>query len=199
MLLNWIKYFPSRVEIAIHFFQHEGKKSHWNYSEVRFPLKVFGYRPKNDLSKYFEGESSVVITNLQELCDWLVGCEYTHYNAKGEWKHPLLFENERNGNCIDHSLWTWRKLTELGFHSEFMVGESVIGETPNQHAWILFKSSLDDEMLLETVSKDKNKMLYYKNSIQHIYIPWASIDNNFKFRIYGGYYSAIKRENNWTF
>lgn len=96
-------------------------------------------------------------------------------------------------------MWTWRSSTELGFSTEFMVGERNLDGTLRQHAWVLFGKDEEDKMLIETVSKDKERMFYKLETVKQIYIPWASVNSDFKCRIYGGYCSAIKRSNNWMF
>src|SRR5690348_3236184 len=43
-------------------------------------------------------------------------CEYVRdpVHERDFWQHPKTFEQLRKGDCEDHALWAWRKLTELG-------------------------------------------------------------------------------------
>lgn len=198
-MLDWFKRFPVRIAMAKLLNSYGGDKDNWKYSDVKFSLNTLGYKCRKDISWYFSGKSEVEIKDIQELCNWLIETEHEPEINAGIWKHPSEFEKSKKGNCVDSSLWAWRKLTELGLNSEFIVGERNLDGTPKQHAWVVYEGSDKNRMLIETVSKDIERMLYSVNNVDKLYIPWASVDNNFQNRLYGGYCSAIKRNNNWTF
>ena len=68
----------------------------------------------------------MAVKSLQEICEWLVGCDYADdeafFNEPDFWQHPVMFEQTRKGDCEDHALWAWRKLVELGFEAELVRG-----------------------------------------------------------------------------
>jgi len=202
MLLNWIKNTLRRIAIAKLFVRYRGDRDNWIYDKVKFSLSDLGYNSRKNMSSYMEGNSKIEISNISDLCNVLIRCDYVPFSdllkKNDTWNSPLTFEKGCKGNCVDSSLWVFRKLIELDFEVEFFVGEWLSNGSPKQHAWIVFQEN-GKEKLLETVSKDIRKMLYHLDEVRNIYIPWASVDNKFKSRLYGGYCSAIKRDNEWKF
>ncbi len=66
---------------------------------------------------------------------------------------PTEFEVRRTGNCLDHALWAWRKLGELGYEAELVVGRRLPWDPGDaRHAWVLFEEN-GRRQLLETVEK----------------------------------------------
>jgi len=69
------------------------------------------------------GQSTVCVNDIAAICEWLADCEYVRdpVHERDFWQHPKTFEQLRKGDCEDHALWAWRKLTELGIPAEFYV------------------------------------------------------------------------------
>ena len=86
---------------------------------------------------------------LRACTNALKACQYaedkTLFDKADFWQHPVDFEQKRQGDCEDFSLWAWRKLCEMGINAEFVTGEERKG---GGHAWVTFE--LDgQEFLLE--------------------------------------------------
>lgn len=75
-MLDWLKRFPERIATAILFNKYNGDKDNWIYLDVKFSLYALGYKTKKDMSWYFDGDSKINTIDIQELCDWLIECEY---------------------------------------------------------------------------------------------------------------------------
>jgi hypothetical protein len=90
----------------------------WERFDFDAPLHVFGNGSRHDFAWYFQGDSSVHVSSIDDVQDWLLGCEYVSdpelFNEPDFWQHPRTFEQLRRGDCEDHALWAWRKLVELG-------------------------------------------------------------------------------------
>jgi hypothetical protein len=107
-------------------------------------VQAFSAASTRDFAWYFNGESSVPVTSLQDMHTWLSACRYVHdhvqFCAPDYWQHPQKFEHLRAGDCEDYALWAWRKLVELQYDAEFMVGYVAIGESGfGRHAWIVYQ------------------------------------------------------------
>jgi len=66
------------------------------------------------------GQSTVCVNDIAAICEWLADCEYVRdpVHERDFWQHPKTFEQLRKGDCEDHALWAWRKLTELGIPAD---------------------------------------------------------------------------------
>jgi len=118
----------------------------------------FGAGSRKPFSWYFEGQSTVTVKDVDEICEWLTGCQYMPdadlFREPDYWQHPLTFEQLRKGDCEDHALWAWRKMVELGFAADFYVGQWLTnGERTGFHAWVVFERS-GSTFLLEPVIKE---------------------------------------------
>jgi len=80
----------------------------------------FGAGSHHDFRWYFEGQSTVSVKDMAAICEWLADCEYVRdpVHERDFWQHPKTFEQLRKGDCEDHALWAWRKLTELGISAD---------------------------------------------------------------------------------
>ena len=164
----------------------------WKRVKAMVPKNFFGAGAKKDFAWYFQGDSLVKVKNASEACKWLSQCKYISdlelFMEADFWQHPITFERIRQGDCDDHALWLWRKLNELGYICELVVGKFVrqVGENArnirgprNGHAWVIFKEKTQDKwFLVETTEKNHRKMLMTAEESHHIYVPEYSIDGN---------------------
>jgi hypothetical protein len=144
----------------------------------------------------FEGESQVRVSNLDELCEWLLECEYAHdealFNDADFWQHPRTFEHLRKGDCEDHALWAWRKLAELGYEAELLSGIwHAHDDEPGGHVWVRFKKD-DADFILETVGRNRERMIRPFTEAKVEYIPHAGVDQNFQRFAYSGYMRTFR-------
>jgi len=105
---------------------------------------------------YLAGPSNVAVESLDEIEAFLRGAEYVATPARSQDWTALAsqFEMDRRGNCLDHSLWAWRKLRELGQPSEIVVGVVDPHEAPlMRHAWVVFQKD-GQRVRLETIAKE---------------------------------------------
>jgi hypothetical protein len=144
----------------------------------------FGAGSRKPFSWYFEGQSTVIVKDLDGICEWLTGCQYMHdsdlFREPDYWQHPLTFEQLRKGDCEDHALWAWRKMVELGFAADFYVGQWLTnGERTGFHAWVVFETN-GSTFLLEPVIKDVNGLVRPLAEARLDYVPHFSVDASFK-------------------
>ncbi|MCB0212129.1 MAG: transglutaminase domain-containing protein [Anaerolineae bacterium] len=143
------------------------------------PIQAFGKGAQNDFSWYFEGQSRVAVSSIDEICAWLRACEYVHdqvlFMKHDFWQHPLTFEQIRKGDCEDHALWAWRKMKELGIPALFVVGEV---QTAGYHAWVVFVYQ-GRHYVLETTTKS-GTMVYPLRRAKPYYHAELGIDHTLK-------------------
>jgi transglutaminase superfamily protein len=144
----------------------------------------FGAGSRKPFSWYFEGKSSVDVTDVPSICDWLTGCQYMHdtdlFREPDFWQHPLTFEQLRKGDCEDHALWAWRKMVELGIPAQFYVGRwRPEGGSAGFHAWIVFETD-GTTFVLEPVIKDAKRIVRPLSDVRADYLPLYSVDASFK-------------------
>jgi hypothetical protein len=170
----------------------------WERWELGLDVKLFGS------SEYFRAyclrESSVAVGSLDEICEWLLGCEYHNHAAqRGEhdfWPPPPDFEGTQRGDCKDHALWAWRKLNELGLAAELVCGQSRANDVDFQalstyeffegHAWVQFYRD-GVEYLFEPAVKDRGSMIRPLAGLRACYIPWFAVGPDFRRYKYWGY------------
>lgn len=162
---------------------------HWQRVAVALPRSAFGVGCKHDFSWYFQGQSNVRPKNVNDLCKWLSKCKYSTDSALFQeeefWQHPVTFETTKKGDCDDHALWAWRKLTEMGLRAEYVCGKMRIKQNhkyiESGHAWVIFKKKdKRNWYVLECTEKDKKKMLIDFDDAEKTYLPEVSIDGELK-------------------
>jgi hypothetical protein len=167
----------------------------------RFPhemrLETFGRGSWRPFPWYFEGDSAVEVASIQELCDWLLECEYVSdpdlFNDEDFWQHPRTFERLRQGDCEDHALWAWRKLTELGIEAELMSGRwRPPGDIEGGHVWVRFQKN-GQEFILESVSHTREGMVRLLDQAKAEYEPHAGVDGRFQRFAYAGFLRSFDR------
>ncbi|UCC73479.1 MAG: transglutaminase-like cysteine peptidase [Gemmatimonadota bacterium] len=146
-------------------------------------------------SWYFEGESSVRISFIDELCDWLLGCEQVTdpdlFHEADYWQHPSTFEQLRKGDCEDFALWAWRKLSEMGIEARFFTGRRADAPADSWHAWVVYRMDSVD-YLLESIAPSRQEMLRLLEDVRSQYIPHFSVGKDFRPQAYGGYLLYLK-------
>ena len=161
------------------------------------PLARYGLGAKHAFSWYFEGESRVPVTSIEEVQEWLCGCKYVRdpvlFQECDYWQHPLTFEYLRKGDCEDFSLWAWRKLVRLGYKAEFVAGRFVLPSCSTVgHTWLVLRDL--PEPLLFDPTCDTTSMLAPLSEVQQTYLPEVSVDDNLRRYAYGAYYLRQTRQ-----
>lgn len=171
----------------------------WQKQEHRVAAKWFGPGCIHDWPWFFEGESTVPVRSLDDVCQWLSGCEYAHdkalFNEADFWQHPITFETTRKGDCEDHSLWAWRKLTELGIPAEFVRGHYFDGRDLQRaaHIAVLFNQHGNEFFLDATAKGGRHKMLMTTTAARRIFCPEFSVDASFRTYQYAGRVLTLHR------
>ena len=154
-------------------------------------LRMYGSGARLDFSAYLKGDTLVVVTSLEEIQDWLLGCRYEHdevlFGEADFWQHPSTFERLRAGDCEDYAVWAWRKLIELGHDVDLVAGWCVReGELDGRHAWLLLRRD-GVEFLFEPVARDRERMLRPLAEVRESYVPQFGVDRHAKRFAFSGY------------
>lgn len=175
----------------------------WERYVSSVPLKVYGLGAQRDFCWYFEGESTVEVASIEDMKEWLLGCDYASdpdlFQQVDFWQHPCTFEQLRKGDCEDFSLWAWRKLVRLGYDAEFVAGRCVqpgCTETHHGHTWIVFRKD-GVTYLFDPIIRARSHMVEPLDAVRHEYIPEVSVDGHFTRYAYAGYYLKRRRERAW--
>ncbi|HSD85496.1 MAG TPA: transglutaminase-like cysteine peptidase [Anaerolineae bacterium] len=151
----------------------------WNKKAVLIAPKYFGPGSQHNFNWYLQRDSAVTVCSIGEICRWLQACTYMtdldQFHAVDYWQHPVEFEQTRQGDCEDHALWAWRKLIELGYPAEFMVGTSYRHNLSGEyHAWVVFTRQ-ERRYLLEASYKQA-QMIAPLPQVQRLYDPDFGVD-----------------------
>ncbi len=172
----------------------------WERFASSVPLSVYGMGSQREFRWYFEGRSSVEIQSIEEIQEWLLGCEYVSdpdlFQEADFWQHPCTFEQLRKGDCEDFALWAWRKLVRLGYQAEFVAGRCVqpgCFETDHGHTWLLFEKE-GVLYLFDPIIRERDHMIQPLDAVCHEYIPEVSVDQHFNRYAYAGYYLKRRGE-----
>ena len=152
---------------------------------------MFGDGARHGFEWVFEGPTEVHITSIDDVLDWLQGCRYESdtslFQESDFWQHPRTFEQLRRGDCEDFALWAWRKLVELGFDANLVIGRCVPPRTANsRHAWIQFNDG-ETEFLFEPVLRDRSRALRPLGNVRAEYIPELGVAPNGRRFFFAGY------------
>ena len=164
----------------------------WQRFPNDVPLALYGKGAQRDFSWYFEGESRVPVTGVDEMLAWLRGCAYVRdmelFHDVDFWQHPLTFEQLRRGDCEDFALWSWRKLVEMGHDAEFVAGRCAArGLHGPGHAWVLLHGP-DGVSLLDPVLRNGCGCLRPLDDVRDAYVPEVSVDGRLNRYAYAGFY-----------
>jgi hypothetical protein len=169
----------------------------WTRLDVRPPVHAFGPGARQDFAWYFQGESEVSVSQLEEMVAWLGTCEYTAdhetYQVSDFWQHPRTFELMRRGDCEDFALWAWRKLVELGYDAHFVVGYAVVdADAGRRHAWVVFRRN-DVDYVMEPCQRNVEYVVRPLDHVRHAYFPEYGVDSRGQRFTYAGYAIARRR------
>ena len=159
--------------------------SPWDRVPINVPAAAFGPGSHAQFPRYFEGESRVHVTSIDEIVEWLSTCEYVsdaeQFHLPDVWQDPCAFERRQRGDCEDFALWAWRKLTEIDVDAEFFVGRVRCERDPassRQHAWVVYRQERA-EILFEPAARERREMLQPLESVRDVYVPHFSVDRRF--------------------
>ena len=147
----------------------------WSRWTGRAPAIMYGAPSRAAFRQYLDGPSTVHPGSLDEIESWLRACVTKSDSepwAAGHWRTAARdFEQARSGNCLDHSLWAWRKLNELGYHTELVVGwlGKPYDSGANRHAWLLVQHA-GTTLLLEP-SRKEGTMVHPLDDVREAYTP----------------------------
>jgi hypothetical protein len=167
----------------------------WQRSNHRVPVQRFGPGSLREFQWYFQGDSTVQVQSVEEICAWLAECQYVHdkelFNETDFWQHPRTFEYLRRGDCEDHALWAWRKLLGLNIQAEFISGETLKEEGCRGHCWVHVRMK-EGEFMFEATAKDAASMLFPLEEARSGYRPHFAVDGSFRSYAYAGYFHWLR-------
>ncbi len=164
----------------------------WRRIPCDVPLHHFGAGAQHDFPWYFDGESRVEVTTLEEIKTWLLGCTYVRdvelFREVDFWQHPCTFEHLRKGDCEDFALWAWRKLVRLGHDAELVAGRSEEAACSHGcHTWVMLRGD-DGLHLFDPVVREPAAMILPLDVVRDGYVPEVGVDARLRRYAYGGYY-----------
>ncbi len=176
----------------------------WERYACDVPIHAFGAGSHHPFSWYFSGQLATPAASVNELSDWLEGCSYRRdadqFNAADLWQHPTHFERRREGDCEDFSLWTWRKLVEMGCEAEFVAGwvraeaskpgDTQPGDSLVGHTWVQYRDA-GQTLVFDPVVRDPGRVVLPLEKVAPTYIPQVSVDQTFQGYVYGGYLTTL--------
>lgn len=169
-----------------------GRESAWDSVRMRVPATTFGPGSRRPFADYFKGKSSVPVTSLNDICDWLQTCEYITdselFHERDVWQHPAAFERRRRGDCEDFALWAWRKLAEIGIDAEFCVGRVIVADRPEierQHAWVVLHVE-GTAYLFEPAARLPSQMIRPLADVVDEYVPHFAVNHQFDTQAFAG-------------
>lgn len=156
--------------------------SPWDRVPMRVPTSAFGRGSQRPFANYFEGESRVAVRTIDDIVEWLQGCEYVSdaelFDERDHWQHPGAFEQLRRGDCEDFALWTWRKLGEIGIDAEFYVGRVLCGGAQaRHHAWVVYRADAV-EFLFEPAAQGRSEMIRPLDEVKSGYVPHFAVNRH---------------------
>jgi hypothetical protein len=174
-------------------------KDSWEQWSQRIPPWAYSRGGSlHEFSWYFQAESAVRVTSIEDICAWLLACEFVSdqelFGQKDFWQHPCEFEKLRKGDCDDHALWAWRKLSELGYITELVVGRRLeaSGEWDG-HAWVQC-SPTGEQMVLEAAEKDPARMLRPLTEVKRVLRPHFAVRSDLHQTAFEGYMHSVRED-----
>jgi hypothetical protein len=176
--------FLARLRIGLNRvrWRFRRRDSPWERIVMPVPPGAFGPGSHRDFGDYFDGQSSVRVTSIDDIVEWLQTCEYVadtdQFNERDRWQHPGTFEQAHRGDCEDFALWAWRKLVEIGIEAEFYVGRAAYGEAAcgRQHAWVVYCAD-SVEYLFEPAARGRHRMIRPLAEAVDDYVPHFAINH----------------------
>lgn len=173
----------------------------WERYDYVAPPSAFGTGSRHEFSWYFEGESTVTATSIDDVQDWLLTCDYEHdpalFNEPDFWQHPRTFERLRRGDCEDHAIWAWRKLVELGYDADLVSGtvfhpEDEI-EPRHGHVWVLLRRE-NETYVFEAAAKSRETMIRPLVELRDRYRPEFGVDRTCRRYTFNGALHALRED-----
>src|SRR5262245_16244551 len=163
----------------------------WVRLPYEAPLGMFGDGARNGFDWVFEGESTVAVSSLDDVLQWLAECQYetdtSLFRESDYWQHPHTFEQLKRGDCEDFALWALGKLVELRIDAVLVVGRRVPPGTENsRHAWIIFRDA-DDEFVFEPIVRDRDAAIRRVAHVRAEYIPEFGVTPEKRRFFFAGY------------
>ena len=164
----------------------------WQSVRHDAPLWAFGPGALREFGWYLDGPSMVEVSSVDEICQWLAGCEYVGdpdlFGVDDLWQHPRTFEQLRKGDCEDFALWAWRKLVGLNVDARFVTGECVrVGRDHGAgHAWVQFTENESEYILDPASGGTTSDMVRPIEQYRDVYRPRISVDSDLKGYVYAG-------------
>jgi hypothetical protein len=173
--------------------------SPWERILVPVPAGAFGPGSRRQFAQYLEGQSAVSVRTIDDIVNWLLGCEYAtdvaQFSEQDVWQHPNSFEQTRRGDCEDFALWAWRKLIEIGVDAEFCVGRAIWGGEPEnnrQHAWVVYRAD-GIAFLFEPAAKSREEMIRTLGEVMGQYVPHFAVTQGLYTIAFGGFLLDTRR------
>jgi hypothetical protein len=168
----------------------------WERLNGRVPLPQFGSGARHDFRWYLEGETAQAPSSLEEIMEWLGGCEYESDEAMFAepdfWQHPRTFEHLRRGDCEDFALWAWRNLLRLGYDADLVVGRCLPpARKGSRHAWIVFRRD-GKTFLYEPSQRARQDAIRPLEEVRDRYIPEFGVGRDARPFAYSGYLYILK-------
>ena len=161
----------------------------WERLDVQ-PRPVYhGAQHDENFREYLRASSSVTVSSMHEVEAWLRTATYMRAaDSPFDWSTlPLAFEQSRAGNCLDHALWAWWKLIDLGVAADLAIGFSNVEDLAGgRHAWVVFHQD-GTRYMLESVRKDHDRpMCVPVAEVAEKYFPEFGVDARGTRFTYGG-------------
>lgn len=169
----------------------------WERLLVTPPLHEYGSGARLDFARYLTGKSIVTVNSLEEIQEWLRGCQYqndeTLFNERDFWQHPNTFERQRAGDCEDFGIWAWRKLIELDVDADLVAGYCLNdGELAGRHVWIVYRKE-GAEYVFEPTRRTAERAVRPLREVRNQYFPEFGVDRHAKRFAYSGYINVQKK------
>jgi hypothetical protein len=168
------------------------KSGPWKRLREKIRKQRFSRSLEHDFSWFFQGVSEVQALSIEEVCEFLVSCQYISdeelFMERDFWQHPVTFEKTKMGDCEDHALWAWRKLSEIGVEAELVVGKlkdteeyQYIAAPAGGHAWVIFREPESSKWrVLEATAKNKQGMILAPEDAKDTHKAQFSIDRKYR-------------------
>jgi hypothetical protein len=167
-------------------------------------LALKGTGARHDFAWYFDGASSVRVRTIDDVQTWLDDCRYVAdeklFREPDHWQHPCTFEQLQRGDCEDYALWAWRKLLELGYDADFVVGRRAERDSQggirlfgSRHAWIMFRQD-GKEYLYEPGVRDRTKAIRPLIHVRDGYMPEFGVGPRRRTFFFAGFYLSLRLE-----
>ncbi len=167
----------------------------WKRVRVRVAPERYGSGVRHDFTWFLEGDTSSTAGSVREVLEFLESCEYASdqelFAEPDYWQHPRTFESLKRGDCEDFALWAWRRLIEIGFEAELIVGWSLSNDDPCRHAWLVFQHD-GREVLCEPTRGVRADAIVPLNDVRTQYVPEFGVDRRGERFAFSGYLYMLK-------